>query len=159
MPGIILLFPRTAFAGALALFPVTLNITAMDFGFGFPGVKYLVTIYTLLLGLLIWAERDRVWALVRPADEPARPVGRLVNGLSTGSAMQGLLLSDQARGTHQPASPPRADRGVLEIVRDPRQIRRIKLREPDPLQRNGRGTPLRHPCQPLDLGRGSSRNS
>ena len=82
VPGVMLLFPRTAFAGALALFPVALNITAMDFGFGFPGVKYLVTIYTLLLGILIWAERDRVWALLRSADGPTRPVGRLLNGLS-----------------------------------------------------------------------------
>jgi len=82
VPGVMLLFPRTAFAGALALFPVALNITAMDFGFGFPGVKYMVTVYTAMLALLIWAERDRLWALLRPPVAPARPVGRLVNGLS-----------------------------------------------------------------------------
>ncbi|HEY7314830.1 MAG TPA: DoxX family membrane protein [Gemmataceae bacterium] len=40
IPGLLLLFPRTKTLGALALLPVTLNITVMDFCFGFPAVKY-----------------------------------------------------------------------------------------------------------------------
>lgn len=63
IPGILLLFPRTAFVGAAALFPVALNITVMDFAYGFPGVKYLVAIYTALLALLIWVEREKVWMM------------------------------------------------------------------------------------------------
>jgi uncharacterized membrane protein YphA (DoxX/SURF4 family) len=63
IPGILLLFPRTAFVGAVALFPVALNITVMDFAYGFPGVKYLVAAYTALLALLIWVEREKIWLM------------------------------------------------------------------------------------------------
>lgn len=66
IPGILLLFPRTAFVGAAALFPVALNITVMDFAYGFPGVKYLVAIYTALLALLIWVESEKVWMMFVP---------------------------------------------------------------------------------------------
>ena len=40
VPAIFLLIPRTATIGAAALFAVALNVTAMDFGFHYPAVKY-----------------------------------------------------------------------------------------------------------------------
>lgn len=102
IPGILLLFPRTAFVGAAALFPVALNITVMDFAYGFPGVKYLVAIYTALLALLLWVEREKIWMMFVPhrrvraalaatasvAAEPAAPprpaaVRWIVGALST----------------------------------------------------------------------------
>lgn len=68
VPGILLLIPRTAFVGAAVLFPVALNITVMDFAYGFPGVKYLVAIYTVMLGILILAEREKVFMLFLPRE-------------------------------------------------------------------------------------------
>jgi uncharacterized membrane protein YphA (DoxX/SURF4 family) len=69
VPGVMLLIPRTAFVGAVALFPVALNITVMDFAYGFPGVKYLVAIYTAMLGVLILAEREKVFMLFRSHEQ------------------------------------------------------------------------------------------
>jgi hypothetical protein len=66
VPGLLLLFPRTAFVGAAALLPVSLNITVMDFAYGFPAVKYLAALYTVLLLLLVWVEREKIWMLFRP---------------------------------------------------------------------------------------------
>lgn len=66
IPGILLLIPRTAFLGAAALFPVALNITVMDFTYRFPGVKYLATFYTLLLGVLLAAEREKLLLFLAP---------------------------------------------------------------------------------------------
>lgn len=82
VPGVLLLIPSTAFVGAVALFPVALNITVMDFAYGFPGVKYLVAIYTAMLAVLIWVEREKIWLMFRPIDRvralregpPAAPV-------------------------------------------------------------------------------------
>ena len=63
VPAVMLLVPRTATIGAGALFAVALNITAMDFAFHYPAVKYFSLAYTILLGILIWADR-RKWALL-----------------------------------------------------------------------------------------------
>jgi uncharacterized membrane protein YphA (DoxX/SURF4 family) len=53
VPAILLLIPRTATIGAAALFAVALNVTAMDFGFDYPAVKYFALVYTILLGVLL----------------------------------------------------------------------------------------------------------
>src|SRR5438874_698566 len=52
-PGLLLLFSRTKTLGAVALLPVTLNITVMDFCFGFPAVKYTSLLLTLLCAILV----------------------------------------------------------------------------------------------------------
>jgi uncharacterized membrane protein YphA (DoxX/SURF4 family) len=70
IPGIMLLIPRTATLGAAALFLVSLNITVMDFAFGFPSVKYMALFYTALLAILLWADRRKILGLI--AAEPAR---------------------------------------------------------------------------------------
>jgi uncharacterized membrane protein YphA (DoxX/SURF4 family) len=64
IPAILLLIPRTATLGALALFAVSLNITAMDFAYHYPSVKYMALLYTSLLGLLLWADRHKLMLLL-----------------------------------------------------------------------------------------------
>jgi uncharacterized membrane protein YphA (DoxX/SURF4 family) len=66
VPGIMLLIPRLATVGAAALFAVSLNVTVMDFAFDFPDVKYAALVYTALLGVLLWADRERLRLLVAP---------------------------------------------------------------------------------------------
>jgi hypothetical protein len=51
--GFLLLVPRTATVGAVALFPLSLNITVMDFCFQFPAVKYTSLLFTTLCLLLL----------------------------------------------------------------------------------------------------------
>ena len=64
IPAILLLIPRTATIGAAALFAVALNVTAMDFGFHYPAVKYFALGYTVLLAVLLWADRDKLSLLL-----------------------------------------------------------------------------------------------
>jgi uncharacterized membrane protein YphA (DoxX/SURF4 family) len=64
VPAILLLIPRTATIGAAALFAVALNVTAMDFGFDYPAVKYFALAYTVLLGLLLWVDRHKLALLL-----------------------------------------------------------------------------------------------
>jgi hypothetical protein len=63
VPALMLLNRRTATIGAGALFAVSLNVTAMDFGFHYPAVKYFALAYTTLLAVLLWADREK-WALL-----------------------------------------------------------------------------------------------
>jgi uncharacterized membrane protein YphA (DoxX/SURF4 family) len=64
IPAILLLFPRTATAAAAALFAVTLNVTVMDFAFGFPSVKYASAFYTFLcVVLLIYDSKKKLLLL------------------------------------------------------------------------------------------------
>lgn len=54
IPGILLLFRRTSFAAAAALFAVSLNITLMDFCFRFTGAaKDMAFVYTILCAVLV----------------------------------------------------------------------------------------------------------
>ena len=62
VPGLMLLFPRTKTLGAAALLPVTLNITVMDFCFGFPPVKYTSLLLTVLTAALVASD----WRKFRP---------------------------------------------------------------------------------------------
>jgi len=64
VPAILLLIPRTATIGAAALFAVSLNVTAMDFGFHYPAVKYFALGYTVLLAVLLWADREKLSLLL-----------------------------------------------------------------------------------------------
>ena len=64
IPAILLMIPRTATIGAAALFAVSLNITAMDFAYGYPFVKYMALLYTFLLGVLLWADRHKLMLLL-----------------------------------------------------------------------------------------------
>lgn len=64
VPAILLLIPRTATIGAAALFAVALNVTAMDFGFHYPAVKYFALGYTVLLAVLLWADREKLSLLL-----------------------------------------------------------------------------------------------
>src|SRR5436309_9829651 len=60
VPAIMLLIPRTATIGAAALFAVAVNVTAMDFGYHYPAVKWFALVYTILLAVLLWADRERL---------------------------------------------------------------------------------------------------
>ncbi|QPP08280.1 hypothetical protein G4Z16_19885 [Streptomyces bathyalis] len=62
VPALLLLSRRTATLGALALFAVSLNITVMDFAYGYPMVKYFSLAYTLLCLFLVAQDRDRLLA-------------------------------------------------------------------------------------------------
>jgi hypothetical protein len=69
IPAVMLLFRRTTFFGALALFAVGLNITLMDFAFDYPFVKYLAATYTVLCAVLVLHDKPKLTALFRdPAD-------------------------------------------------------------------------------------------
>ena len=69
VPAILLLIPRTATIGAAALFAVALNVTAMDFGFHYPAVKYFALGYTVLLAVLLWADREKLSLLLLSRDQ------------------------------------------------------------------------------------------
>lgn len=66
LPALMLFMPRTATIGAALLFPVALNITAMDFFYGFPSVKWMALLYTALLGVLLWTDRAKLLMLLEP---------------------------------------------------------------------------------------------
>lgn len=80
VPALLLFHRRLYSLGALGLFAVSLNITIMDWCFHYPSVKYVVTVYTLLLVFLIWSDRDRLrhafWELPRRTPEPAKTSAR-----------------------------------------------------------------------------------
>lgn len=59
IPAVMLLFRRTTFVGAGALFVVGLNITLLDFAFDYPSVKYLAALYTVLCGVLVLHDRGK----------------------------------------------------------------------------------------------------
>lgn len=75
LPALLLLSRRTVTLGALGLFAVSLNITVMDFAYGYPMVKWFSLAYTLLSVFLVFQGRERLlaafWRL--PGEEP-RPV-------------------------------------------------------------------------------------
>ena len=82
VPAILLLIPRTATIGAAALFAVAVNVTAMDFGFHYPAVKYFALGYTVLLGVLLWADREKLSLLLLDGAQ-ARAVAAAVPMLPT----------------------------------------------------------------------------
>lgn len=70
-PAVMLLFRRTATAGAAALFAVSLNITIMDFGFNFPSVKYVCAFYTALCVVLLALDYKKLLLFVASPPEAA----------------------------------------------------------------------------------------
>ncbi|MCS7481935.1 hypothetical protein ACFFQW_02340 [Umezawaea endophytica] len=62
LPAVMLLFRRTTFLGAAALFAVSLNITLMDFAFHYPFVKYLAATYTVLCAVLVLHDKPKLTA-------------------------------------------------------------------------------------------------
>jgi uncharacterized membrane protein YphA (DoxX/SURF4 family) len=126
IPGILLLIPRTATLGAAALFAVSLNVTVMDFAFGFPTVKYAALVYTLLLAVLLWADRrkllllvtadDRLRAIIPgyPAPAPARVRRRRgVRVVGTAAATLFVLFVANLVATGVDAGPEAAAREVV----------------------------------------------
>lgn len=72
VPAILLLIPRTAAAGAAALFAVTLNVAIMDFAFDFPSVKYAAAFYTFLCAMLMaYDSRKLALLLLSPGEATA----------------------------------------------------------------------------------------
>nr|WP_052478160.1 hypothetical protein [Kibdelosporangium sp. MJ126-NF4]CEL16544.1 hypothetical protein [Kibdelosporangium sp. MJ126-NF4]CTQ90497.1 hypothetical protein [Kibdelosporangium sp. MJ126-NF4] len=70
VPAVLLLFRKTTFVAAGALFAVGLNITVMDFAFGYPFVKYLAALYTILCAALVVYDRAKLRAVFGdPADQ------------------------------------------------------------------------------------------
>ncbi|HEX6339428.1 hypothetical protein [Umezawaea sp.] len=65
IPAAMLLFRRTTFVGAAALFAVGLNITLMDFAFDYPFVKYLAACYTILCAVLVLHDKPKLTAVLR----------------------------------------------------------------------------------------------
>ena len=94
VPAILLLIPRTATIGAAALFAVALNVTAMDFGFDYPAVKYFALAYTILLGVLLWFDREKLALLLLDRDQ-AHAVALSAGNLPR--AASGPLFSPIAR--------------------------------------------------------------
>ncbi|WP_191255713.1 MauE/DoxX family redox-associated membrane protein [Amycolatopsis oliviviridis] len=73
LPALLLLFRRTTLLGAMALFAVGLNVTVMDFAFGFPlPACLLVLTCTLLCGLILAGDLPRLRKVFwdRPAAKP-----------------------------------------------------------------------------------------
>ncbi|MGW6929953.1 hypothetical protein ACWGE0_07760 [Lentzea sp. NPDC054927] len=68
IPAVMLLFRRTTFLGAAALFVIGLNITLMDFAFDYPSVKYMAALYTILCGALVLHDRGKLRDIL--ADSP-----------------------------------------------------------------------------------------
>ncbi|MFN8572003.1 MAG: hypothetical protein U0132_08105 [Gemmatimonadaceae bacterium] len=68
VPALLLFRARTATIGAAMLFPVALNITVMDFFYHFPAVKWMVLLYTGLLGVLLYADRAKLLFLLEPTE-------------------------------------------------------------------------------------------
>jgi uncharacterized membrane protein YphA (DoxX/SURF4 family) len=77
IPGVMLLIPRAQFLGALLLFPVTLNITLMDFCFQFPSVKYLSLFFTVLCSCLLILDRDKFKLLTSESAQVSFKLPRL----------------------------------------------------------------------------------
>lgn len=68
LPAILIMIPRTATIGAAALFAVSLNITLLDFAYDYPAVRYFALLYTVLLAVLLWADRHKLLLLLEDND-------------------------------------------------------------------------------------------
>ncbi|MGQ0767224.1 MAG: hypothetical protein ACT4OZ_16370 [Gemmatimonadota bacterium] len=79
-PAILILIPRTATIGAAALFAVSLNITIMDFAYGYPSVKYLALFYTVLLAWLLWVDRHKILLLLESNERARAALGMIAAG-------------------------------------------------------------------------------
>jgi uncharacterized membrane protein YphA (DoxX/SURF4 family) len=100
--GILLLIPATVTLGAVAFFPIILNVTVVTWSIGFRGTIYITALMLLAsLFLLCW-DYDRLRSIVfPPAERPAVPVVPMPRleraGYLLGGAA-GLLLFFGLRG-------------------------------------------------------------
>lgn len=69
--GLLMFFRRTATLGALMIFGISSTISVIDFGFGFPAVKYFVTGLALLALALLIQDRHKLKRAFWDIDEPA----------------------------------------------------------------------------------------
>jgi uncharacterized membrane protein YphA (DoxX/SURF4 family) len=74
MAGILLLIPATATLGAVAFFPIILNITVVTWSVGFKGTIYITPLILLASIFLLCWDWDRLrWIIFEPAERPALP--------------------------------------------------------------------------------------
>jgi uncharacterized membrane protein YphA (DoxX/SURF4 family) len=103
MAGILLLIPATATLGAVAFFPIILNITVVTWSVGFKGTIYITPLILLASIFLLCWDWDRLrWIIFTPAERPALPpkaplpmverIGYVVGGIS------GMVFFMTARG-------------------------------------------------------------
>lgn len=70
--GLLLLIPATTTLGAVAFFPIILNITVVTWSIGFKGTTYLTALMLLAAIFLLCWDWDRLRSIVfAPADRPA----------------------------------------------------------------------------------------
>jgi uncharacterized membrane protein YphA (DoxX/SURF4 family) len=127
MSGVLLIIPRTRTLGAVCLFPITANITVMDFCFDYPAVKYVSLFFTFLcvvllvadyrkLRILFWCDRELDNLAVRelvqlpdtdaPPHPPEPPRWRLVvAAVSVGIPVALLLTNLVATAIADPVQP------------------------------------------------------
>lgn len=125
VPAILLLIPRTATIGAAALFAVSLNITLLDFGYGYPAVKYFALLYTVLLGVLLWADRHKLLLLLEDNDRARaalsalsmtrvrRPMGRTARRLLIGGVALFVVFAANLLATSLSGFPVEAGRNAI----------------------------------------------
>jgi uncharacterized membrane protein YphA (DoxX/SURF4 family) len=61
--ALLLLFPRTRTIAAICLFPITLNITIVNFAFDISAQNYSLLL-TVMCGLLLWVDRKKLYGLL-----------------------------------------------------------------------------------------------
>lgn len=114
--GLLLLFQRTRLLGALGLFPIALNITVMDFCFGFPAVKYVALTHSILCGFLIYGERNRLFPmLLLPGSDGSisrsvKIAGLVISAL-IGTVMLNAVLESTSPGPEASARQRCVDKG------------------------------------------------
>ncbi len=73
--GILLLIPATSTLGAVAFFPIILNITVVTWSVGFKGTIYITALMLLAATFLLCWDWDRLRGIiVAPTDRPPVPV-------------------------------------------------------------------------------------
>ena len=100
--GILLLIPATTTLGAVAFFPIILNVTVVTWSVGFRGTIYITALMLMASVFLLCWDYDRLRAIVfRPAIRPdatVAPMPRLERaGYALGGAA-GMLLFFGLRG-------------------------------------------------------------
>lgn len=88
--GVLLLWPRTRTLGALALLPIVVNITVLDFCFGFPSVKYFALAHLAMTVALLATDLGRLKPLWERA-ESAQAL-RVPRAVQVGGSVAALLL-------------------------------------------------------------------
>lgn len=108
--GLLLLWPRTRTLGALALLPIVVNITVLDFCFGFPSVKYFALAHLAMTAALLATDLERLkplWARAQGGEalRVQRPVkvGASIAALVLVLFFSNLVLNAVTPGPEGPA--------------------------------------------------------